>query len=291
MTAACGNDRSSTDAESTPEGQLAAARAAWAENGLTSYTLATQEICFCPPGLWIDTVVDGVVTDHVFDGDDVFDGDNSFYDPGGRTMEDLFDSIEALLDRDYASIDLSFHPETGALDQYYIDMNELVADEERGIDVISVEPYDGETAATPVDVNAAALTTNYGCGFGFAKGSATQDLQLAVFWNGFAPEGPDFATPIDLPNPAWSAEITTGSDLFANWCDDVIEEDEPVPVISSSWSFLAGTLAVSPATPGGDCPTEVTGILSGAVVESTTGKQVTLEPISLTNTSWGCFAG
>ena len=309
IAAACGDDSSSTDAgadgsgggdasttsttttteapidTSTPEGQLAAARAQWAENGLTSYTLTTQEICFCPPGLWIDTVVDGVVTDHVFDGDD------SFYDPGGRTMEDLFDGIEALLADDYASIELSFHPETGALDQYYIDIDEMIADEEQGVDVISIEPYDGETAGADVEVSAAAFTTDYGCGFGFAKVSDTQDLSLVVFWNDFAPEGPDVATPIELPNAAWSTEVTTGSDLFANWCDDVVEEDDPVPVIASSWSFIAGSLTVSPAAPGGDCPTEVTGTLSGAVIESASGEQITLDTIELRNTGWGCFAG
>lgn len=312
IAAACGDDSSSTDAgdgggdgggagtsttttttteapidTSTPEGQLTAARAQWAANGTSSYVLTTQQLCFCPPGEWIDTVVDGEVTGHAFAGND------SFFDPGPRTMETLFDEIEAVLAADYASIDLSFDAETGAVERYYVDVDEMMADEENGVEVISVESYDSGAVPEPVEITAAALADDYGCGYGFAKSSADQTLSLVITWTGgFTADPTSPAGPVGLPAADWEAEIRTGADLFANWCDDVIEIDEPTPVTTSEWSIVAGTLTITSDLPlSTDGQGTTTATLSGAVAESATGEQVTLDDIGLVNTCWGCFAG
>ena len=276
----------------TPKGALAAARRRWAENGLTSYRLATAEICFCPETAWVNTIVDGVVVTHEAS------GDASFFDPGPRSMETLFDEIAAAIADGYETLDAEYHPETGAAISYYVDVEALMADEEYGVQVTSLTPHDLDTdpdtdPEAPADeIEAAALVDDYGCGYGFATGDAEQTLGLIIYSEGgFGSGGPDVSTPVEFPSADWSASITTGVDLFANWCDDVLEPDEPTPITDETWELVGGTLTVTSGTPA-DCAGEtVTATLTGAVAESSTGEQITLDDIELTNTGWGCFAG
>jgi hypothetical protein len=310
LAAACGDDSSSTDAggpgeggsgdggstttttpattttldPATPEGALAAARARWAENGLVSYRLVTTEICFCPETAWLNTIVDGNVVSHEPSGDE------SFFDPGPRSMETLFDEIATVIDTGYESLDVEYHPETGAVISYYVDVDAMMADEEHGVRVTSLTPYDPEAPA--VTVEASALVDDYGCGYGFAKGNTDQTLGLIISFNGdYVPGGPDVSTPLELASDDWYAAIQTGTDLFANWCDDVIEVDEPTPIVDETWAVVAGTLAVTSGTPTDCGGGAVAATLTGAVAESADGEQVTLDDIELTNTGWGCFAG
>ena len=309
VAAACGDDSSSTDAGGpgngepttttttgappttttvdieTPEGALAAARQRWADNGLTSYRLTTSELCFCPETNWVNTVVDGEVTGH----EPV--GEGPFYDPGPRTMETLFDEIDAAIAEGYETLDVEYHPETGAVVRYWVDVAANIADEEHGVQVTSLTPYDPD--AEPVDIDAAALVDDHGCGFGFAKSDATQTLALFIFWTGgYDPLGPDVSAPIVLPADDWDATMTTGTNLFADWCNDVIEVGAPVPAIDETLTLIAGTLTVTsdPTAPAcvGD---EVTGVLSGAIAEYDDGTTVELDDVTLRNFGWGCFAG
>jgi hypothetical protein len=276
----------------TPEGALAAARRRWAENGLVSYRLATTEICFCPETAWVNTIVDGAVVSHEAS------GDASFFDPGPRSMETLFDEIAAAIAEGYETLDVEYHPETGAVVRYYVDVEALMADEEYGVEVTSLTPYDPDTdpdtdPEAPADeIEAAALVDDHGCGYGFAKGNEDQTLALIISSEGgFGTGGPDVSEPVELPSPDWSASIHTGVDLFANWCDDVIEPDEPTPITDETWTLVGGTLTVTSGTPA-DCDGEpVTATLTGAVAESPDGEQVNLDDIELANTGWGCFAG
>ena len=304
VAAACGDDTSSTDAggpgdgsdatttvappttldPDTPEGALAAARARWAENGLASYRLATTEICFCPETLWRNTVVDGEVVSHEPA------GEQAFFDPGPRSMVTLYDEIAAAIDAGYETLDVEYHPETGAVISYYVDVDAMMADEEYGVRVTSLTPYDPD--APPVIVEAAALVDDYGCGYGFAKGNPEQTLGRVIYFSGeYVAGGPDLSTPLELASDDWYAAVQVGSDLFANWCDDVIEIDEPTPIVDETWTVVDGTLTVTPPAPtdcGGDV---VTATLAGAVVESTDGERIVLDDLTLTNNSWGCFAG
>ena len=113
--------------------QLDAAMARWNDVDSTSYTLVTRQICFCPEQEWQDTVVDGEVIEHL-----ALTGD-AFFDPGPTTMLSLFAVVQAVIDGGYASLDLSFDPETGALVRYFVDLDERMADEEHGVEVTSLE--------------------------------------------------------------------------------------------------------------------------------------------------------
>jgi hypothetical protein len=114
--------------------QLDAAVARWSEQGPTSYTMITQQLCFCPQQEWSDTILDGEVTEHVALTDD------AFFDPGPTTMPSLFADVQEVIDGGYAALDLEFDPETGALVRYFVDIDERMADEESGVDVLSLEP-------------------------------------------------------------------------------------------------------------------------------------------------------
>ena len=306
--AACGDDSSSTDAggsggdgsttttaaptttttpidESTDEGALAAARQRWADNGLTSYRMTAAETCFCPETVWVHTVVDGQVTSHEPASAE------PLFDPGPRTMETLFDEIADAIADGYAALDTDYDPDTGAVISYYVDIDEMMADEEHGVRVTALEPYD--PADTTVEIDAAALTDDYGCGYGFEKGSADQTLRLSLTWvAGFDADAEALSSPVNFPDTAWNATVTTGTDLYANYCDDLILVDEPTPVVSSTWTLVEGTLTIGSDTmPNADEVADVRATLTAAVVESATGDRVDLGDVELHNTCWGCFAG
>ena len=116
------------------QADLDAARDLWATQGPTSYKIVTQSLCFCPQEPWSDTVVDGVVTEHVALTDGVFS------DPAARPMDALFDEIQRVIESEYASLTVSYDPATGALKQFFVDVSEMMADEEYGVEVISVQP-------------------------------------------------------------------------------------------------------------------------------------------------------
>jgi hypothetical protein len=273
------------DRPDTPEGRLAAARALWADNGPASYRLTTQQLCFCPETVWIDTVVDGQVVAHEPASRD------AMFDPGEHTMETLFDEVEAVIDEGYATLELDFDPETGGLRRYWADISEMMADEEHGVEVVSLEPDDGEVSAGGID--AALLTDDYGCGYGFAKGDPDQSLALVIQSSvGYQPDGASLSFPVTFPSPDWTAEVRVGADLFSNWCDDVIEPSEPEPIVAELFTLVAGTLTLDTAVPDTGCGgVAVRGSLVGAVAESPTGEQVELDDVALTNDGWGCFAG
>jgi hypothetical protein len=83
------------------------------------------------------------------------------------------------------------------------------------------------------------------------------------------------------------AEVQMGSDLFANWCDDVMEEGEPIPVVDSVWSVVTGTLTVAEA----DSPNARQGVLEDVVIESPAGDRVEIAAIVVTNDGYGLFVG
>jgi hypothetical protein len=123
------------------QSRLDAAAARWNDHGPASYTMVTRQLCFCPEQEWQDTVVDGEVAEHITLSDD------SFFDPGPATMPSLFADIQAVIDEGYASLDLAFDSETGAVQRYFVDIDERMADEEHGVEVVSIE----ELAVTTTD--------------------------------------------------------------------------------------------------------------------------------------------
>jgi hypothetical protein len=141
---------------------------------------------------------------------------------------------------------------------------------------------DGGTSEPP------ELTEEYGCGHGFYLGTPDQDAGLFVIsQSGFGQEVP--AGTHQLPSEAWVSELQFGADLFANWCDDVLEPGEPEPVTDEVWR-VSGTLDITSVPAAGECgPAE--GTLIGAVARTEDGDEIVLGDLDLQNDSWGCFAG
>jgi hypothetical protein len=134
------------------------------------------------------------------------------------------------------------------------------------------------------------LTVSYGCGFGFAIGDEQQRVGLVLTFLDFeAATAGDVDTDYVLPDPAWDADLTFGYDLFSNWCDDVIEPDEPEVVIQQSLP-VTGRLVIESLPEPGTCG-PATGTLFGAEYTSENDGTVSLGDIELTNDFWGCFAG
>ncbi len=262
--------------DDTPGARLTAARARWAEAGPTSYRLTVQELCFCAETIWVDTTVDGVVTSHEPGSPE------SVWNPGERTMEDLFAQVEGAIVDGYATLELEFDPRTGGLVRFWVDVDERTADEENGV-LVSLERLD-----EPV-IDPTLLVDHYGCGYLFALGSPTEDLALQIMWRGGT--APNVSSAVQFPSDRWLGELRSGSDLFANWCDDVIEVDDPTPVVDRTWNLTAGTLTIGAIGEGGICLGSVSASLEDAVVEGASGELLELGDLELVNDSFGCFAG
>jgi hypothetical protein len=136
----------------------------------------------------------------------------------------------------------------------------------------------------PVEQTLDDLTIEYG--YGFYLSNADQAVGLFISTN-----RPDVPEVSDLvTDDIWSAEVQIGEDLFANWCDDVIEVDEPEPRVTDRWSLGAGSISIN-SRPAECVGEPATATLSGVVVMTTNGAQIELDDIDVTNNAWGCFAG
>lgn len=135
----------------------------------------------------------------------------------------------------------------------------------------------------------ADLTEPYGCGFGFQVGNDDQTIGLFVTTGGGYGEPPsEDSVDLATEDGPWSAEIRFGRDLFANWCDDVIEPGEPEPFVGATWTVTAGTLTITQA----DAATsQATLEATGLVAADADGNEYEVGDITVVNTSWGMFAG
>ena len=107
--AACGRDKPAASGE---QGRLDEARGLWENDGPRDYQMEIRDVCFCPPTLWIETVVNGEVTSHE-------SGEEVFFDPGPRTMEDLFDAVQEVIDAGYATLEVNYDETTGAAGELF----------------------------------------------------------------------------------------------------------------------------------------------------------------------------
>lgn len=131
----------------------------------------------------------------------------------------------------------------------------------------------------------------YGCGFGFWLGSPDQEVAVRLAASDpLVAEGelPQEAT---LPDDAWNATVLVGEDLYANWCDDVLEPDEPEPQVAEEWPITAGTITLDGSPPGDVCPHEARATVTGLQATRSDGTTVDLGDRDLVNDAWGCFAG
>ncbi len=145
----------------------------------------------------------------------------------------------------------------------------------------------GTTSGVGDIADIATLTETYDCGHGFWAGNADQTTALRFE---FRSDGPPPAT-VTLPDPAWQAELIDGRDLYANWCDDVIEEDEPQPQQIRVLPVISGDLEIVGEPPerfqGGPLTVRATDL----VIDIGDGETHELGDIEIENPSWGFFAG
>lgn len=284
LAVACGSDAVTVDAGAEDDGvqaNLDAARDRWAAAEMTEYVLEWSPTCFCPAVTFTDTISAGQVVSHEEEGE-------SFFESTGKTMDDLFSEIQLALDDGPFQIEAEFDPGNGAVRSYYVDVEEMMADEEYGVVVHSVVPVVAELPGGPT-IEASVFTVDYGCGHGFAKGSEDQTTGFVMFFTGeWSEDGPSLAEPIDLTTTdEWSATISVGADLFATWCDDAIEEDDPVPQIDAEYRIVQGLL--NGTVDGNTASATLSNIVAEAV--SGSGDVVEISELQLVNDSWGFFAG
>ena len=308
--AACGDDEaavqtgssatSTPDTEAppdpaTPEGELAAAEARWAEAGITDYAMTYDVVCFCPQISVTVRVGGGELVDVSVDAPG-YEGDTAQLVPDPLTVEDMFAELHAAYDGDAASVDVTYDPETGRPLEYFIDESEMMADEEHGVTVTAFLAGGDATAPTtgtsqaPLtqQIGRAQLTEAWGCGTGFAISDADQTVGVVLTWEGSgAPPAQ-----VQLPDPSWSAEVWVGTDLFASWCDDVLEPGEPTPRVDQRFDVTGGTLTIADPPPGAAaCPSTVTAVARRLEVVLPDGSTTTFPELTITNDAWGCYAG
>lgn len=147
-----------------------------------------------------------------------------------------------------------------------------------------------ETAPDPTIPPLDSLTTEWSCGRGFWVSNVQQTAALHIAYRGEGP--PD--REIRLPHPDWKAEVVRGTNLHANWCDDVMEPGEPVAEEHSRLPVAAGELALVgdiPQDTGGGGGQTATVEASDLEVELADGTREQLGSITITNSHWGLIPG
>lgn len=142
---------------------------------------------------------------------------------------------------------------------------------------------------TAVDRLASGRTDDWGCGHGFTIGTPDQTLRLSLWAEDPGDEGPEPGTFEVGPGGDWTGELVLGRDLFAQWCDDVMEPDEP-DVVRIARHDVSGTLTWSAATDRTSCPSVATGRFTEGVV-TVDGRTVPLPDLEVHNDAFGCVAG
>lgn len=131
------------------------------------------------------------------------------------------------------------------------------------------------------------LTEEWGCGYGFWLGNPDQTAALRFAYRGDGPPEVE----VELPSADWQATLIQGTDLYSNWCDDVVEAGEPVPVEHWALEVVGGHLSIvgepPPPFEGGTMELRAVGL----VVELPDGSEARLGDVTVVNPSWGFLAG
>jgi hypothetical protein len=113
-------------------GRLEENRQRWQRQGVRSYEMRQEYICFCPPGMLGPVLIrvhDGVVVSRVrVDGQPTPVPAEWF-----GTVEDLFARVEDALDRDFDTVTVAYDPEMGYPRRIALDVDDDAVDDEMGI--------------------------------------------------------------------------------------------------------------------------------------------------------------
>ncbi len=129
-----GTTATSQPAASGPAVELAAARARWEANRPLRYEMRYHAL-----GLFPDSVVIVTVT---VNGDEVTASsvDGNLSQIGRLSVADLFNVIEAAIENPATSLRPIYHEAIGYPVSYWIDHEDLVPDQESGLEVLSLDP-------------------------------------------------------------------------------------------------------------------------------------------------------
>lgn len=238
--------------------ELDDARARWAEQGQPPYRWTYSPVCFCPQReIQIDVIAGRIVHSTAED---------------GLTVAAVFDLIDEQIGT-AADVRVTYD-DLGYPTSFYVDIDEMMADEEFGFELVDFAPVS--------DVIDTFITDPYGCGYGFAAATPDQSASFTVFFADVTENGP-VAGSYDLADVM--GELRFGTDLMANWCDDVMEEGEPVPELDEAWEIIAGSLDI---TIDGST---ATGSFTDVVALTSDGLEYPNGNVTITNQAWGVFAG
>lgn len=149
----------------------------------------------------------------------------------------------------------------------------------------------GGNATPEADQVDLAAMDEYGCGFGFWLGGPDQEVAVRfAAADRIVAEG-ELPPVTSLPDEAWDATVLIGEDLYANWCDDVLEPGEPEPVVAEEWPITAGSITLHRPARADACPYEARATVTGLEATRPDGTSVELGGRELVNDAWGCFAG
>jgi hypothetical protein len=149
-----------------------------------------------------------------------------------------------------------------------------------GDDEATVPSTTARSSPSTTEVSDLGLTEPYACGFGVALGAPDQAVGLFVHLADQA----IVPTDVDLVGAGWDAELRQGTDLFANWCTDVIVD--PVAEVEDVVAVVGGTVELEVGE-GRGCPRSVTAELHD--VELADGRL--LGDLTVTASGWGCIPG
>jgi hypothetical protein len=134
------------------------------------------------------------------------------------------------------------------------------------------------------------LTEMYGCGYGFYASNVEQTVGLFIEFSDFeAAHSGDIPETSQLADDTWLAELRFGTDLFANWCDDVLEPGEPTPEVGEIWQ-LSGTIEINELPPAGQIG-RAFATLSAIEAHGPNNELIAFDVFEIGNQFWGAFAG
>lgn len=107
--------------------ELETARATWQDAAVGSYAITYREVCFCPEIVVDVEVVDGEATDVAVTGEG--------FDLPSRTVDAMFDAIARALDTGAFRVTATYDEALGYPTEFFIDIEQMMADEEFGVAV------------------------------------------------------------------------------------------------------------------------------------------------------------
>lgn len=163
-----------------------------------------------------------------------------------------------------------------------------------GSNAVDGDPISGPAsgpAGPPPELAVPALSEDLPCGFLLGAADVGQTSLLMFTLNDTTSGSGPLPVRSAVADDVWTARFERGSDLLANWCDDVVEPGESTRQVTEEWPVVNGIIEVTRQPSGDGSCGVVEATLSGLVIERPDGERVGFGDMLLVNPSWGCVAG